>query len=139
MTIDEVKQYFEDNDYEESKEYIPVDCTCRYGVTYTTEWKGSYGAIWRGWDLMQRCCCWVCHNHNCKEPRNEVIENCDNACELWSHTHYCEVYKLKKELREYKSILNELYEDYDTWGDPHEEIPMYEKLVKETEEKINNL
>ena len=34
MSIDEVKQYFEDNDYEESKEYIPVECTCRYGVTY---------------------------------------------------------------------------------------------------------
>ena len=38
-----------------------------------------------------------------------------------------------------KEALNNLYEDYDTWGDPHEEIPMYEQLVKETEEKINNL
>ena len=93
MTIDEVKQYFEDNDYDESKEYIPVECTCRYGVTYTTEWKGSYGAIWRGWDLMRRCCCWVCHNHNCKEPRNEIIKNCGHICEIWAKKHYCEKIK----------------------------------------------
>ena len=96
MTIDEVKQYFEDNDYfednnyEESEEYIPVECTCRYGITYITEWKGSYGAIWRGWDLMRRCCCWVCHNHDCKEPRNEIIKDCGYSCELWSKKHYCE-------------------------------------------------
>ena len=138
MTIDEVKQYFEDNDYEESKEYISVECTCRYGVTYTTEWKGSYGSIWRGWDLMQRCCCWVCHNHNCKEPRNEVIKNCGNACELWSHTHYCENKnvkmvtekdKLKERISEYKSILSDLYE----------EINLYEGWLKEAEDELSNL
>ena len=39
------------------------------------------------------------------------------------------------QIKEYKSILNQLYED----GDDHEEIPIYEKLIKETEEKINNL
>ena len=138
MTIDEVKQYFEDNDYEESEEYIPVECTCRYGVTYTTEWKGSYGAIWRAWDLMQRCCCWVCHNHNCKEPRNEIIKNCGNSCELWSHTHYCENKnvkmvtekdKLKERISEYKSILSDLYE----------EINLYEGWLKEAEDELSNL
>ena len=90
MTIDEVKQYFEDNDYEESKEYISVECTCRYGIIYTTKWKGSYGEIWRAWDLMRHCCCWVCHNYDCKEPRNEILDNCGHTCEIWTKKHYCE-------------------------------------------------
>lgn len=90
MTIDEVKQYFENRAYKELTHYISVECTCRYGVTYGVEFKGSYGAIWRGWDLMQKCCCWVCHNHDCEKPKNEIIENCHNSCELWFKNHPCE-------------------------------------------------
>ena len=42
-------------------------------------------------------------------------------------------------MTEYKSILNELYEDFDEYGDPHEEISMYEELLKEAEEKLKEL
>ena len=46
--------------------------------------------------------------------------------------------ELENKIKEYKSILNWLYEDYDEYGDPHEEIPMYEALLKNTEEELNN-
>ena len=93
MTIDEVKQYFEDCNYECGHQTFPIECTCRYGITWIGDWTGSFGELWRAWDLMGRCCCWVCHNHDCKEPRNEIIENCGNSCELWSKIHYCEKIK----------------------------------------------
>lgn len=93
MTIDEVKQYFEDCDYECGPQTFPIECTCRYGITWIGDWTGSFGELWRAWDLMRRCCCWVCHNHDCKEPRNEIIKNCGNSCELWSKIHYCEKIK----------------------------------------------
>lgn len=64
--------------------------TCRYGVPYEVEFEGTKSAIARSFDLMTRCCCWVCHNHNCKEPHNEIIENCYEVCEIWSKKHYCE-------------------------------------------------
>lgn len=64
--------------------------TCRYGITYEVEFEGSIGAIERSFDSLTRCCCWVCHNHDCKEPRNEIIENCGHICELWIKKHYCE-------------------------------------------------
>jgi len=64
--------------------------TCRYGISYEVEFKGSIGAIERSFDSLTRCCCWVCHNHDCKEPRNEILENCGHICELWTKKHYCE-------------------------------------------------
>lgn len=45
--------------------------------------------------------------------------------------------ELVKTIQEYKSILGELYEDYDEYGDPHEEIPMFEQLLKEAQEEQN--
>lgn len=63
--------------------------TCRYGVEYIQEFCGTRAAIERSFALMARCCCWVCHNHECKEPHNEVIPDCGNACELWTKTPYC--------------------------------------------------
>ena len=47
--------------------------------------------------------------------------------------------KLEYQIQEYKSILNNLYEDYDKWGDPYEEIPMYEQLLKEAQDKLDKL
>ena len=47
--------------------------------------------------------------------------------------------ELVKTIQEYKSILNELYEDYGEYGDPHEEIPMFEQLLKEAQEELNKL
>ena len=47
--------------------------------------------------------------------------------------------ELEITIKNYKSILNELYEDYDEYGDPHEEIPMFERLLKEAQEELNKL
>lgn len=64
--------------------------TCRYGITYDVEFIGTKSSIARGCDLMTRCCCWVCHNHDCQEPRNEIIEGCHSVCEIWFKKHCCE-------------------------------------------------
>ena len=71
-----------------------VKVTCRYGIEYSVTLKGSYGAIYRTKDLLSRCCCWVCHNHDCKTPRNEKIDGCQESCELWGmRPHPCEKQK----------------------------------------------
>ncbi len=64
--------------------------TCRYGISYEVEFKGTNGEITRGFDHCEKCCCWTCYNHDCKEPRNEILENCGHICELWTKKHYCE-------------------------------------------------
>ena len=56
---------------------------CRYGVEYELTANGSPGACKRLFDLMTHCCCFVCHNHDCKEPRDEKIDNCNNICDLF--------------------------------------------------------
>ena len=63
--------------------------TCRYGITYDVEFMGTKASIARSCDLMTKCCCWICHNHDCQEPRNEIIENCGLVCELWTNKPYC--------------------------------------------------
>lgn len=72
------------------------EVTCRYGVTYKATFSGSPGAVARTFDLMTRCCCWVCHNHDCKEPRNEKLNDCANVCELWWKIHPCDRKEEKK-------------------------------------------
>lgn len=64
---------------------------CRYGVEYSPVFTGSKGANARTFDLMTRCCCWICHNHNCKNPKNEILDDCHYVCELLVGTgkHYC--------------------------------------------------
>lgn len=64
--------------------------TCRYGVSYPVMFKGDKGAVERGFDLMSRCCCWICHNLKCENPRNEKLPDCNLVCELWTKKHYCE-------------------------------------------------
>lgn len=64
--------------------------TCRYGITYTVTFIGAPGARMRAFELMAHCCCWVCHNRDCKTPRNEVLSDCTKVCELWTKKHYCE-------------------------------------------------
>ena len=69
---------------------MKVTVTCRYGITYTTQFVGSKAAIARTAELMTRCCCWCCHNRKCQEPRNEILPDCHNVCELWTgDEHYC--------------------------------------------------
>ena len=68
---------------------------CRYGVEYDVEFKGTRGAIQRTVDLMTRCCCWVCHNRQCNQPRNEVLKDCGQVCEIWTRRHYCDTALLK--------------------------------------------
>ena len=64
---------------------------CRYGVEYTHTFEGSRGANARTFQLMEKCCCWVCHNRECKNPKNEILDDCHYVCELWAETgkHYC--------------------------------------------------
>lgn len=64
--------------------------TCRYGVTYIAAFKGSPGETERGFDLMSRCCCWVCTNLECKTPHNEKLDNCGQICKLYTKTPYCQ-------------------------------------------------
>ena len=42
---------------------------------------------------------------------------------------------LEERIKEYKSIINWVRED----GDEYEEIPMYEQMIKKTQEELNNL
>ena len=74
----------------EIRETMKTKVTCRYGVEYEVEFFGTRGACLRSVDLMKRCCCWVCHNRRCNEPRNEVLKDCNQVCELWTKQHYCE-------------------------------------------------
>ncbi len=74
------------------------EVTCRYGITYTIEFKGTKGEIERGFQHCEDCCCWTCFNHDCKEPRNEIIPNCGKICEIWTSEHYC------KKIQVYNSL-----------------------------------
>jgi hypothetical protein len=65
------------------------EVTCRYGVTYPVTFKGSKAEIARSFDLMTRCCCWVCHNQGCETPHNEVLPDCQKVCEIWTKVPYC--------------------------------------------------
>lgn len=69
---------------------IKKTITCRYGISYEVEFKGTKGEIIRGFNHCEKCCCWTCYNHDCKEPRNEIIQNCGHICEIWTKKHYCE-------------------------------------------------
>ena len=69
--------------------------TCRYGVTYEYEVRGSYGQKVRFNNYLKICCCFCCQNHDCKEPRDERLNECDNppygilGCELYTKIPYC--------------------------------------------------
>lgn len=67
-----------------------ANITCRYGVTYACTANGSYGETWRLFDMLSRCCCYVCHNRDCKEPRNRKLRNCNRDCQLYTRTPYCQ-------------------------------------------------
>lgn len=62
-----------------------IKVTCRYGVTYKTlvEDYGSKGTLYRTISMLGKCCCWVCFNHNCQHPRNEILEGCGENCRLF--------------------------------------------------------
>lgn len=65
------------------------EVTCRYGVKYKETLSGTKGEIFRGFDHLANCCCWTCYNHDCTEPRNEIIPECHEICEIWFKTHPC--------------------------------------------------
>ena len=65
-----------------------VEIKCRRGVTYTIEAKGSKCSIFRLKNMLEDCCCYVCHNHSC----SNVIEGkqrCNKECELYSTVPFC--------------------------------------------------
>ena len=64
--------------------------TCRYGISYEVEFKGTKGEIIRGFNHCEKCCCWTCYNHDCKEPRDERIP-CSMWCQIYgARTPWCE-------------------------------------------------
>lgn len=70
--------------------------TCRYGITYTYNvTSGSKGARARLNELLSNCCCFVCHNHDCAEPRDERLDICDTMephllkCSIYTKSPYC--------------------------------------------------
>lgn len=63
--------------------------TCRYGVAYFCQLEGTKAAKARTVQMLQRCCCWVCHNRDCKEPRNEKLQGCGRSCSLYTREPYC--------------------------------------------------
>lgn len=64
--------------------------TCRYGVKYTVKTMGNRGAQRKLWDLLGRCCCWVCHNRHCEEPKDEILPDCKEICTaFYTKTPYC--------------------------------------------------
>lgn len=63
--------------------------TCRYGVEYNIKLIGSKGACARTVDMLSKCCCFVCHNHDCQSPHDEKIE-CSNECKFYFKSKPCE-------------------------------------------------
>ena len=65
--------------------------TCRYGIEYEVEYSSRYtnGECMRGVNMLKECCCFVCHNHDCKEPRDEKID-CKDECRLFFKNKPCE-------------------------------------------------
>lgn len=68
---------------------------CRYGKTYAIDVYGSRGEQARLVNLLEKCCCWVCHNRTCTTPRNEKIAHCGKICELWTNKPFCQGRKEK--------------------------------------------
>lgn len=68
------------------KEY---EIKCRHGVTYKVEFSGSKAAIARTIKMLENCCCYVCYNRDCIQPRTGKQE-CKNECELYTKDKYCE-------------------------------------------------
>lgn len=61
---------------------------CRYGETYRLKLLGKRGPIARTIYMLENCCCYVCHNHNC----NKAIkgkQDCKNECEFYTSEPYC--------------------------------------------------
>lgn len=66
-----------------------IDITCRRGVTYRIEAKGTDGEIARLKDMLEDSCCYVCYNHECKTPKKGK-QPCKNECELFTKDPYCQ-------------------------------------------------
>ena len=66
-----------------------IEIKCRKGVTYSIEAHGTNGSIYRLRKMLEDCCCYVCHNHDCYIAV-EGKQKCKNQCELYTKTPYCE-------------------------------------------------
>ena len=64
--------------------------TCRYGVKYTVPCEGTSGEKRRLAEMLSKCCCFVCYNRLCKEPRDERLEGCQKVCLRFTKKPYCE-------------------------------------------------
>lgn len=69
-----------------------INVTCRYGIQYSINAHGSVGEINRLATMLRRCCCYVCHNHQCTEARDKRIteEHCSHRyCKVYTNVPYC--------------------------------------------------
>ena len=66
-----------------------IEIKCRRGITYHIEAIGSKGSILRLKNMLEGCCCYVCHNHNCATAI-EGKQDCKKECELYTQIPYCE-------------------------------------------------
>lgn len=57
--------------------------TCRYGKTYSVRLEGRNAEKIRAILMLQECCCWVCYNRSCAQPKNEILPDCQNVCKLF--------------------------------------------------------
>ena len=64
--------------------------TCRYGKIYSVRLQGRNAEKIRTIRMLERCCCWVCYNRGCQQPKNEALPDCNTVCELFTRTPYCQ-------------------------------------------------
>ena len=72
-----------------------IEIKCRRGVTYTIKSFGSKGSIFRLQKMLEDCCCYVCHNHNCLYAI-EGKQQCNKECEIYTKTPFCEKKECEK-------------------------------------------
>lgn len=66
-----------------------IKVKCRHGVEYSLLARGTQGEVRRLKEMLSNCCCYVCHNRECKQGRIGKQE-CKNECELFTKNKYCE-------------------------------------------------
>ena len=65
-----------------------IQIKCRRGVTYTIKVSGTKGSVLRLQKMLENCCCYMCHNHNCADITYRK-QQCNKECEIYTKIHFC--------------------------------------------------